>query len=126
MELVELCRFTLSAAVVISVTKRQILILHHLLAVRAEECCEHCWVVLGSEEDLCSTSQPALALESLAPDKRHEGDVVSEHIRDLSIRERRAGDGLGNEDQTCCLLSPSASGSSGSEGSWGCAVFASM
>lgn len=39
--------------------------------------------------------------------------MVSEHIRGLSIRERRAGDGLGSEDQICCLLSPSAPGSSG-------------
>lgn len=57
--------------------------------------------------------------------KRYGGDVVSEHIRDLSIGERRAGDGLGNEHQTCCLLSASASGSSGTGGPWGSAVFAS-
>lgn len=73
-------------------------------------------MVLGSEQDLCSTSQPALALECLGPDKRHGADVVSEHIRDLSITERRAGDGLGNEDQIFCLLSPSASGSRGNGG----------
>lgn len=94
MKLVELCRFTLTAAVVISVTKRHILILAHLIAVRAEECCECCQVMLRSEQDLCSTSQPALALESLGPDKRYKGDLVSEHITDLSIRERRAGRGL--------------------------------
>lgn len=89
----ELCRFTLTAAVVISVTKRQILVLDHLLAVRAEECCEHRWVVLGSEQDLCSTSQPVLALESLAPDKRYEGDVVSEHITGLSMERGEQGMG---------------------------------
>lgn len=82
--------------------------------------------MLGSEQDLCSTSQPGLALQSLGPDRRSGADVVSEHSRDLCTRERRAGDGLGNEDQICCLLSPSASGSSGSGGPWGSVVFASM